>query len=158
MPNGDLITAHWQWQIRDYLIGTGAWLNDRSRSIGGLGNPEPKISDLPYAGRDGSFGGQDSKGVRTITIPLLTNGDGITDEDRQADANANLEGLEAAWALSAIDIRLDCWLPGRPFYAWGRPRGIDADLSKLTFGRIEVLCTFATTEDSTLYPATYPIP
>lgn len=158
MPNGDLITARFQWQIREYLFGTGAWLNDRSRSIGGLGNPEPKTTDLPYTAADGSYGGEDFEGPRTITIPLLTNGTGSTPTARQEAANASLTALEAAWALSSTDLRLDSWLPGRPFYVYGRPRGLDADLSLLTFGRISVLVTFVTTEDSTLHTVSYPLP
>lgn len=158
MPNGDLIDTPFQWQIRDYLIGApGPWRNDRSRTIGGLGNPEPKTNDLPYSGRDGSHGGQDFEGVRTITIPLFTDGTGANDLARQEDANASLGALEAAWALSAVDIRLYCWLPGRPFYMEGRPRGIDADLSLLTFGRIAVMATFVSTEDSALYPVSFPL-
>ncbi len=148
------ISGPFQWEIRAYVIGGAAdvWKNDRSRSIGGFGPGAPKTSDLPYAGRGGSFGGDDLDDVRTLTIPLYTVGTGASDLARQESAMSNLASLETAWAYSNVDVRLDGWLPGRRFYIMGRPRGIDEDLSKLTFGHVAVLCTFVTTVDNRMHP------
>lgn len=160
MPNGDLIDVPYQMQIREYLIGEpGPWRFDRARPIGGLGQPEPKKSDLPYVGRAGSFGGEDHHGDRIITIPLRTVGTGVSDTARTAQATDDTNELLDAWALSDTDLRLDWWLaPGRSFYVFGRPRYVDVDYSQVRFALVSVLLTFETTDDPTLHPVSYPLP
>ena len=150
------LSAPYTLELRGYTIGHAgdAWKVRRDQSIGGFGHPAPKDSDLPYEGRDGSFGGDDNEDVKVFTFPLRTVGSGLTDLARSEAAMANLLALETAWVAvtNAADVRLDIWLPGRRCYLNGRPRGLDPDLSGLTFGHITALATFVTTVDHVIHP------
>lgn len=148
MPAGDLLTMHSQFELRATLLGRGTNIKPSRRTgIGGLGSTPVKSHDLPLTAATGSYGGEDEGDVRVVTIPFYMDG---------ATAEAAYESLvndtTGTWRRSDVDLPLHMWLPtiGR-CYVNGRPRGVEADLSQITFGLIEVLCTFETTVDPTLY-------
>lgn len=140
MPDGDLLTLDYQWQLVDTLFGRGAgdtWLQQMGQSIEGLGAPDVKTQDVPYAGRDGSAGNPDFNDVRLITIPAMIRS--ATPED----ATTAFAALQSAWAPVAADVDLTFQLPGpvKP-EVHGRPRGFTEDFSLVYRGVIKVLLRF----------------
>ena len=175
MPAGDLIDRDYQLELRSMLMGDNTMYTiDRSRgAIKGLGMPPAKTADTELDHADGSYGGEDYTGPRVITVALLIKGSENSGTWNDADSTWNgsggtwdttggsgtspggaLNGLSAlndAWAASTTDIPLYLRLPGwGKFHVNGRPRGLDEDLSLLTFGLIVVMATFVAL-DPTIY-------
>lgn len=145
MPAGDLVTVAGKYELRATLLGRGSDLEASRRApIGGLGATPVKSHDLELTAATGSYGGEDVGGVRVITLPLRAR--------TEVALRALINDTTGIWRRSSTDLQLFMWVPlfGK-FYVWGRPRGADVDTDGVTFGFAEVLCTFETTADPTLY-------
>lgn len=95
--------------------------------ITGLGVPAPRTSDLDLP-TGGTLGGRDLPAVRRIGLAVvLVPGD--------TDLMELVADLNDAWAPASDDTTLSIQLPGMDLTAWtGRPRGVDLDLSGISFG------------------------
>lgn len=131
------VTADWQAELAGVTVGAGTRYV-LTGPITGLGIPTPRTGDAERGDRPGDVTGADVPARRVLTIPL-----GI-DGDSAAEGWTLLETLSAAWSPSAADETFDLRLPGfgttRRFY--GRPRGVETDLSLLRHGWVDVLATF----------------
>lgn len=137
MPAGDLVVADYQLELRGVLMGAGTvyGIGPRPASIEGLGNPQPKTADLDFAHADGAYGGQDKRGVRVVTVPIVIR------QTTAALAMTSLETLMTAWDVSAADIPLYFRLPGwGRRYVNGRPRGLAADIPTELKQRFAIAC------------------
>ena len=137
MPAGDLVVADYQAELRGVLMGVGTvyGIGPRPASIEGLGNPQPKTTDLDLAHADGAYGGHDKRGVRVITVPIVIR------QTSAALAMTSLETLMTAWDVATADIPLYFRLPGwGKRYVNGRPRGLDADIPTELKKRFAIAC------------------
>lgn len=132
------ITVDWQAELRGVPLGAGTSYI-LTGQITGLGLPGPRTSDAERGLSPGDVFGFDVDARRVLTVPIGVNG---------ADAAAGwalLETLKTAWATSTVDVPFDLRLPGFSSVArryYGRPRGIEVDLTLLRLGYIDVLATF----------------
>lgn len=137
MAAGDLIGADYQGEIRGLLFGatTVFGIGPRPASIDGLGLTAVKTNDLEFAHKDGSYGGQDKRSIRVITIPLVIR------QTSAAAAMNSLTTLETAWDVATADIPLYLRLPGwGKFHVNGRPRGLDATIPTELRQRFSINC------------------
>ena len=130
--------TEWLGQIRSLIFGADRpWQIDEA-GVTGLGVPTPRSTTVERGDRDGDVAGVDVLPRRVLTVPL------VAAFASPALAWQACEGeLKPAWAESAVDVPLILWLPGatqRMFY--GRPRGVDVDLTLLRSGIVRALCTF----------------
>ena len=133
------ISADWQGNLRSLTFGAGTdWQIDEP-GISGLGSPPPRSFDQERGNLPGDVGGSDVAARRILTIPL------VGAFASPALALDGLESLKTAFADAVVDLALDLRLPGYPSTGrryYGRPRGLDADLSRLRAGAIRVLASF----------------
>jgi hypothetical protein len=133
------IDQDWQGNLASLTFGAATDV-PFTGPIGGLGVPVPRTRDSERGAGHGDAGGDDVLPKRVLTLPLGC--DGHADPAAAWDL---LEQVKAAFAETIVDVPLDLRLPGMPttgrrFY--GRPRGLDADLTNLKSGWIDVLGTF----------------
>lgn len=134
------ISADWQGNLRSLTFGEGEEWEVSEPGISGLGIPVPRTRDAERGDRDGDVGGDDVLPRRILSIPLVG-----TFESPSAAWTAFETDLKVAWAESIVDLPLDLRLPGMPTTGrryFGRPRGIDGDLSRLKSSTVRALCTF----------------
>lgn len=145
MPNGDLITADYEFQLHNTLYGrgnNGVYVDGlKSGSAGGpiqgLGVPDAKTQDVDYAHQDGSYANPDFLTPRLITISCFVKGASET------AAMTSLKALSLAWVPQTADTDLAFRLPGwGVFYVNGRPRGAKFDITHERKGVIQVLLRF----------------
>lgn len=134
------ITADWQAELGGVTIGAGT-AYEFSGPMTGFGLPAPRTADLERGLSPGDVGGQDVDARRIITVQLSVDAPDAT----AASAWALFDTLKAAWASSPTDVAFDVRLPGfaaanRRWY--GRPRGVDSDLTLLRLGHLDLLCSF----------------
>lgn len=132
------IDADWQAELRGVTFGADTRYI-LTGPIGGLGIPAPRGADQERGNQPGHVAGYDIANRRTITMPIGIDG---TNAD---DAWTLYETLKAAWTSTVVDVALDLRLPGfaslaRRFY--GRPRGLDVELTLMRSGWIDALGTF----------------
>lgn len=126
--------------LRGVTMGIGTGFRIDEPGIGGLGLPPIKTADTQLDGRDGSFGAPDFKDVRVLTIPLIVDADGDTD-----NLFNGLQILLDAWepAEDGVDLELGLTLPHwGDLVCVGRPRGCDIDLVDAGGGIAAALCRF----------------
>lgn len=137
MAAGDAISGDYQGEIRLLLFGQGTVyaIGPRPASIEGLGLPGVKTADLEFAHQDGSYGGQDKRGIRVITIPIVIR------QTTAAAAMNSLATLKTAWDVSTSDIPLYLRVPGwGKFHVNGRPRGLEASIPNELKQRFAINC------------------
>jgi hypothetical protein len=110
----------------EYLWGTDA--------PSGLGIPTPETTDITSAG-DGSIGGADRLRNRIIRVPMII----ATDDGGAED---DLDYLKRAWRPSASTVELDLRLSGEARRYYGRPRGLEVDVTRIEQGFITAAGTF----------------
>jgi len=136
MPAGDLVVADFQLELQGVLMGNGA-ISIAEQQVSGLGNPQPKVADVPLDLAPGSYGSPDYQASRVITVPMS-----VTADTPAATWNL-FATLVTAWAPVTADVRLYVRLPGLGrVYFNGRPRGLSDDLSDLYLGVVYCLGTF----------------
>lgn len=138
MAAGDLVVADWTFELRTTLFGDGTNYGLELTDIPGLtGNPEVKDQDVPLEQADGSYGSPDFYVSRIIVFPIVLEG-------TPTQVGGWLKTWQTTlWVKSSTDIPLYGQLPGYgKFYVNGRPRPLDPDLSKITFGIITAHATF----------------
>lgn len=132
------ITADWQAELRGLTVGSGTDYQFTG-PIDGLGIPKVRSGDSELPRRHGDYGGYDVLARRVLAFPLGIVGDSL------ADTYQKLQALKAAWKPSIADLGLDIRLAGQPATVlryYGRPRGIDADLTRLRNSWADLLLTF----------------
>lgn len=132
------VTADWQAELRGVTFGS-LTPYPFTGPIGGLGIPAPRGADQERGNSPGDVAGYDVANRRTLTVPMGVDG---TSAD---DAWALYETLKAAWTSTVVDVAFDLRLPGfasvsRRFY--GRPRGLEVNLTLLKSGWLDALGTF----------------
>lgn len=146
MPAGDLVVADFTYEIRTTLFGEGTNYGVDDANIDGLGIPPTKTADVELWGDDGSYGSPDYLGVRIILIPLIFEG-------TPSQVGGWLKTWQTTtWAPAASDVPLYMQLPGfGKFYVNGRPRGLDADITNLPYGRVTAEATFVALDPTITY-------
>lgn len=137
MPAGDLVTVDYTAELRGLLMGFGTvyGIGPRPLTIEGLGNPQPKTHDLELAHADGSYGGQDKRAIRVVTVPIIIR------QTSAANAMTSLTTLQTAWDVATADIPLYFRLPGwGKFHINGRPRGLDVTIPTELKQRFAIAC------------------
>jgi hypothetical protein len=134
------ITADWQAELAGVTVGAGTPY-EFSGPMTGLGLPAPRTADLERGLSPGDVGGQDVDARRVLTVQVSID----APDETAASVWALFDQLKAAWATTPVDVPFDLRLPGfdaanRRWY--GRPRGVDADVTLLRLGHIDALCTF----------------
>lgn len=126
--------AQYTGSLRDIDFGVGEDFMWGADAPAGLGIPTPETNDLSGAG-DGVFGGQDRLRSRIIRIPMIImSDDGVAEDD--------LDYLKRAWRPSSSTVELDLRLSGDARRYYGRPRGLDVDISRVEQGFITAVGTF----------------
>lgn len=134
------IDQDWQGNLRALTFGAFSDWQIDAPGISGLGIPAPRTRDAERGASAGDAGGDDVLPKRVLYVPLV----GVFADPGEAWTRFETE-LKLAWAESIVDEALDLRLPGMPatgrrFY--GRPRGLDDDLSDLKSSTVRALCTF----------------
>lgn len=145
------VSADYQAELRGLLMGSGTvyGIGPRPASIEGLGLMQPKTNDLEYAHKDGSFAGQDKRGIRVVTVPIIIR------QTTAANAMNSVNTLKTAWDVATIDIALTFQLPGwGVFHVNGRPRGLDVEIPTELKQRFAITClgTFVCTTPTIFFP------
>lgn len=142
------VSQEWRGSIRSLEFGAGTSYPIGPTGIGGLGLPVPRTFDQARGDRDGMVASRDLYDRRVLSIALTVLGD-TASADLPGDAMTNLRTLKTAFAREETldEVELELRVPGFPGAAetltfFGRPRGLEADLSKLAQGVIPVLATF----------------
>lgn len=138
MPDGNLITQNYQFQLHNTLYGCGSngVSIEYGKTIEGLGVPDAKTADVDYARAAGVYANPDYLPIRLITIPVIMKG-------TETAVMTNLKALSLAWIPLTTDTDLAFKLPGwNLFEVHGRPRGAKFDLSLERSGAIRVLLRF----------------
>lgn len=110
----------------DYLWGADA--------PAGLGIPTPETSDLAAAG-EGIIGGADRLRNRIIRVPMIV----LVDDGSAEDS---LDDLKRAWRPSQTTTELDLRLSADARRYYGRPRGLEVDVTRIEQGYIAAVGTF----------------
>jgi len=110
----------------DYLWGADA--------PAGLGIPTPETSDLSSAG-EGTIGGADRLRNRIIRVPMII----LVDD---GSAENELDDLKRAWRPSQTTVELDLRLSADARRYYGRPRGLEVDVTRVEQGYITAVGTF----------------
>lgn len=139
--------ADYTAEVRTTLFGDGTNYGIDFKNIDGLGVPQAKTADVELEQADGSYGSPDYLGVRVILLPLVFDG-------TPSQVGGWLKTWQTTlWAPSTTDIPLYLQLPGLgKFHVNGRPRGLDADISRIGFGTITAEATFVCLDPTITYP------
>lgn len=127
------------FSIRGFTGGAATGYQIDVPGISGLGIPVPRGADQEDGDGDGDVGGDDTLPKRVLAIPVLI------DADTSALTMAAVRTLKRAWRpvrVSGSEVALDLVLPDESLRFYGRPRGFDADLSRLKSGHADVLLGF----------------
>jgi hypothetical protein len=128
-PSWPVLTTDWTAQLSSLLMGTKTPF--MIQSIDGLGLPLARSVDVPRAGADGSFSGQDFASSRDVilimdVVPLTGSGQTLA---------GLISAFTQAWAARTVDVGLSLCIPGwGPIVLIGRPRKGEASFD-LVAGR-----------------------
>lgn len=152
MPS-NLITGDRQFQLGSTLIGKSPILLVGD-GVTGLFDLKPKSEDLVLDSADGSYLGPDYAEGAIVTFSVLVESTTATTSDGMAgQVFGTLAALRSAWAPSLVDVQLFGRLAGVGLFSlWGKPRGLQADLSLAHSGGVPVQLIFQA-RDSTLTSA-----
>lgn len=135
MAAGDLITANYQHEVNNYLIGDDdPWSVD---NVTGWVGRQVIDQDTKLDLVDGAVAATDTRSARVIVLDLYCT---LSNDDAVFEAIA---GLEVAWAIGG-DVQLHAQIPYLGHvYVTGRCRDlVVADLRGAPHGRVEVQATF----------------
>ncbi|MGE0138663.1 MAG: hypothetical protein AB7R77_12650 [Ilumatobacteraceae bacterium] len=122
------ITATFQAELDGVVIGRDTDY-ELAAAPQGFGLPEFRVSDHPLPFRDGEMAADDLLAARKLVFDVWVLG--TTD----ADAEANLAALRAAWRPRSTDVELRVRLADTEYAVFGRPRGCQAAIDFLRNGR-----------------------
>jgi hypothetical protein len=147
-PSWPVLTTDWTAQLSSLLMGTKTPF--MIQSIDGLGLPLARSVDVPRAGADGSFSGQDFANSRDVTLIMdVVPGSGQT-------VAGLISAFTQAWAARTVDVGLSLCIPGwGPIVLIGRPRKGDASFDLVAGrGTLIALQALFTAVDPRKYGAT----
>lgn len=137
MPS-NLIDGPGQFQLGSLLLGKAPYRLASSDGdvISGLFDLEAKSQDFQLDHADGSYLGPDFVAGGMVSIRVLVEStSAVTRAGMAAQVLSSVVSLRSAWAPQLADVELFGKLEGVGlFKVWGKPRGVQSDVSRAHSG------------------------